>query len=410
MTQQEAMRVLLMTETFSPEIGGGETQAELLASALVRRGHTVTVLTRRSRADTPREEQYGGVRVVRVAPTGSGRLRKWGLVATTPAPLLGWRDQIDLIFVSGFRILGIPAIAAARMLDKPCVLKADSNGEMSGEFFRPGLVKSRMRFDSMTVRSFLSMRNRMLRGASGFVAISSEIEHELMEHGIQAGRVQRIPNGVDTTRFRPASPEEKAALRQRLGLPSGPIAVYSGRFVTYKGLPLLLRVWDELRERLPSATLLLVGEGGHDMHACEAEMRQYVADRGMQSSVRFTGPVTAVEDWLRASDVFALPTENEAFGLSLVEAMACGIAVVATRVGGIRDIMVNGTNGLFIRAGDFEALRSSLEMLLTDPVSAAAMGQQARANAVRRFGEDAVAVAYEDLFRSVLRERLRAVA
>jgi glycosyltransferase involved in cell wall biosynthesis len=250
----------------------------------------------------------------------------------------------------------------------------------------------------------------MLRGASGFVAISSEIEHELMEHGIQAGRVQRIPNGVDTTRFRPASPEEKAALRQRLGLPSGPIAVYSGRFVTYKGLPLLLRVWDELRERLPSATLLLVGEGGHDMHACEVEMRQYVADRGMQSSVRFTGPVTAVEDWLRASDVFALPTENEAFGLSLVEAMACGIAVVATRVGGIRDIMVNGTNGLFIRAGDFEALRSSLEMLLTDPVSAAAMGQQARANAVRRFGEDAVAVAYEDLFRSVLRERLRAVA
>jgi glycosyltransferase involved in cell wall biosynthesis len=146
------------------------------------------------------------------------------------------------------------------------------------------------------------------------------------------------------------------------------------------------------------------------MHACEAEMRQFVADRGMQSSVRFTGPVTAVEDWLRASDVFALPTENEAFGLSLVEAMACGIAVVATRVGGIRDIMVNGTNGLFIRAGDFEALRSSLEMLLTDPVSAAAMGHQARANAVRRFGEDAVAVAYEDLFRSVLRERLRAVA
>jgi glycosyltransferase involved in cell wall biosynthesis len=407
----EAMRILLMTETFSPEIGGGERQAELLASGLVRRGHQVTVLTRRSRKATPRIEQFGGVRVVRVAPTGSGRLRKWGLVATTPAPLLGWRDQIDVIFVSGFRILGIPAMAASRMLGKPCVLKADSNGEMSGEFFRPGLTRSHMRFDSMTVRSFLHMRNRMLRSAAGFVAISSEIEHELMEHGVQSWRVRRIPNGVDTTRFRPASAEEKAALRARLGLtPDAPHAVYSGRFVSYKGLPLLLRAWDAVRERVPTATLLLVGEGGQDMHACEGEMRQYVTDRGMQANVRFTGPVTNVEDWLRASDVFVLPTENEAFGLSLVEAMACGIGVVATRVGGIRDIMVDGTNGVFIRAGDFEALRASLESLLMDPPAAGTMGRQARANAVRRFGEDAVAAAYEDLFRSVLRERARAVA
>ncbi|MGH3927120.1 MAG: glycosyltransferase family 4 protein, partial [Pseudonocardiaceae bacterium] len=228
--------------------------------------------------------------------------------------------------------------------------------------------------------------------------------------GVAADRVVRIPNGVDTTRFRPASPSEKTELRQRLGIAAGPVAIYAGRLVSYKGLPLLLRVWHGLGERLPAATLVLVGEGGNDMHACEAELKTYVADHGMGSKVLFTGAVEHVEDWLRAADIFVFPTENEAFGLALVEGMACGLAAVTTAVGGIGDFVVDGCNGLVVQPRDCNGMRASLELLLADRGRAAELGRNARETATRQFGEEPVAGAYEALFRTTLRERRRAAA
>lgn len=404
------MRVLVMTETFSPEVGGGERQAGLLASGLARRGHDVTVLTRRSRADSPRNENAGDIRVIRVAPTGSGRLRKWGLLATTPAPLLGWRDQLDVILVSGFRILGIPAVPAARWLRVPLVLKADSNGEMSGDFYRAGLARWNVAVESSTVRGVVGLRNRLLRRATAFVGISSQIEAELRTHGVASDRIVRIPNGVDVHRFRPASPAERDELRRRLGVPAGPVAIYTGRLVSYKGLPLLMRVWSALSEQMPGATLLLVGEGGNDMHACETELRHFVAQHGLAGRVRFTGPVDRVEDWLRAADVFVFPTENEAFGLALVEAMACGLAVVTTAVGGIADFVEAGRNAFVVHPADPYELHCALERALADRDRAAELGAAARAIAEQMFSEEAVVTAYELLFRKLIAERGRAAA
>jgi hypothetical protein len=87
-------------------------------------------------------------------------------------------------------------------------------------------------------------------------------------------------------------------------------------------------------DEYPEACLVLVGEGGGDQQACEEELRRSVAIHNLATSVRFTGAVDNVEDWLRAADIFAFPTHDEAFGLSLVEAMACGLPAVSTRVGG----------------------------------------------------------------------------
>ena len=142
---------------------------------------------------------------------------------------------------------------------------------------------------------------------------------------------------------------------------------------------------------------MLVGEGGGDSHNCEAQLRSYAAAHGMGERLLFAGAVTRVEDWLRAADVFVFPTENEAFGLALVEAMACGLPAVTTEAGGIGDYADHGSNAWIIEAGNRVALIAGIERLLDDTVLAARLGRSARETVQARFGADAIAIQYENL-------------
>jgi len=391
-------RVLLMTETYWPEIGGGERQARLLAHGLAARGHEVTIVARRSRHGLRWRDLDGDARVLRLPPTGQGRWRKWLFALPALCIPLWRRRRYDLVFVSGFRLLGIAAMLARILTGKPTVLKADSSGELSGEYFRAGLAGSGVALESWPARRLLGLRNTLLRRADAFVSLSDEMTRELLEHGVPAERVRKIANGVDTMLFRPASSDERAALRTRLGLPAGNVAIYTGRLVSYKGLALLLRIWRDVAR----ATLVLVGEGGNDIHACETELRDFVAANGMSERVRFTGPVDNVHDWLRAADIFVFPTENEAFGLSLVEAMACGLASVTTTAGGLRDFVLDGVNALAVPVADAAALAEGIRALLADPERRSEIGRAARRTAEERFGAVAIADAYAALFEQIL--------
>lgn len=390
-------RVCLLTETFHPEIGGGESQARLLAGRLRDRGWNIKIVTRRSVGRTAVRERVDGIEVHRVPPTGHGRFRKWALIATAYPTLMRLRSDWDLIYVSGFRILGVPAIRAARRLGRPCVLKADSNGEMSGEYFRAGLESVGLSPSARPVRSLIAARNRQLRNADAFVAISATIERELSVAGVASERVVRIPNGVDTERFSPAGSADRARLRRQLGLPAeGLIVVYTGRLVRYKGLPPLLDAWKRICRDRENTWLVLVGSGGSDIHDCEAELRDRAEGPGLQGRVFFTGAVDDVHRYLRASDVFAFPTEEEAFGISLVEAMACGLPCVATRVGAIPEIAGDG-EALLVSAEEPAALEEGLRRLLDQPELRVRVGRAARAKA-RSFSADVMASSYEELF------------
>jgi glycosyltransferase involved in cell wall biosynthesis len=397
------LRVLILTETYRPEIGGGERQAAVLGAGLKRRGHEVMLLTRHSRPRLADKESIDGLPVVRVGPTGSGRHRKWGLLLTVLPALLRLRRRYDVVLVSGFRILAVPALLAGRLSRAPVVLKADSVGEFSGEFFRAGLAGIGLTPSSAPVRVALWLRNRLLRHAAAFVAISDGIADEFVAQGLAPQHVHRIPNGVDTQRFRHVTHHERTSLRIRLGLPSGPVVVYTGRLVSYKGLPLLVEAWRKLVPEFPGAVLVLVGEGGGDMHDCEPTLREFVAQHGLEPQIRFTGPTSNVQDWLQAADAFAFPTENEAFGLSLVEAMACGLPAVTTRVGGLRDFVEHGVNAWAMEAGDAAELTAGLRAVLTDQALAARLGARARETVLARFGEEAVSRAYEQLLDAARR-------
>ena len=384
-------------------MGGGETQARLLAEGLIASGHSVIVLTRRSDAALRQHEHSGDVSVFRLAPVGSGQLKKWGLLLSSLPALVRLRDQYDLIFVSGYRIIGLTAILVGKLFRKPVVLKADSQGEMSGEFFESGLKKFGTSRSSFPFRLFLKFRNVILKKADAFSAISPEIASEWILNGIPPEKVHIIPNSVDTQLFAPVEPAHKKRLRTSLDLPQdAAIAIYTGRLVSYKGLPFLLKVWNEIRCRHERVLLILAGTGGLDIHNCEDELREYVKVNGLERYVRFTGAVQNVDEYLQASDLFAFPTENDAFPSSILEAMACGLPVITTPVGAIKDIVTDGETGVFVEPSNFEQLYQALDNILSNKEKASCLGKTASYSVRDLYSAEIVSKKYLTLFQGLI--------
>ncbi|MGA1494707.1 MAG: glycosyltransferase family 4 protein [Rhodothermales bacterium] len=401
MSRNRSLRVLLVTETVLPQVGGGETQTALLAAGLSARGHLVTVLARRSVVGTQREES-GDYRILRVGPEGPGRFRKWGLLLTLPRILRQLLPQTDVVVVSGFRLLGLPVMSAAQGFGTPVVLKADSPGEWSGEYFQQGLRFVGLSSKNPLVRRVLNWRNRQLNSAKAFVAMGEQLGFELATGGVSPARIVHIPNGVDLTRFAPVDAVERQRLKYEMGLPEGFVLTFVGRLVRYKGLHALLNAWSRVSAAHPGSLLVIVGEGGNDMESCEHELRALVEAQSLGTCVRFVGAVEDAAPWLRASDGFVFPSIREAFGLALIEAMACGLPVVTTSVGALAPYLQHGQNALIVEPSNTESLSAALQELLGDPAPMQALGHAARQAVTRHFSADEVVKRWDELLSELV--------
>jgi len=287
------------------------------------------------------------------------------------------------------------------LLNKPCLLKADILGELSGEYFRAGLQRFGLQPSGLPFRWMLKLRHRLLRRATGFVAISAAVEKELVEYGIGEEKISLIPNSVDTDRFCPVDRPTRTKLRQKLGIPgSGRIAIYTGRLERTKGLPLLLSAWKKIAGRHRHAQLLLVGTGGLGIHNCEAELREFVAQNTLQQSVTFVGSVENVHEYLQASDLFVFPSEREAFGISVIEALACSLPVITTTAGGLSDIVTADQTAIVFPVGDFEALETAIEGALREETRVQEVAAAGRDMVVRVYSQSQILHQYAQLIAS----------
>lgn len=396
-------RVLFLVESFLPVLGGGELHIRDLGTFLASRGVPVRVLTRRSRREWAREERVGDLSVVRVAPSGASALLKYAMLPAVAVALVRQRRQYDVIVVRGGRILALPALVIGHALRKAVVLQAEVSGEISGDAYTWGTTLHRSAIRK-TVGALARLRNRFLQRADAFVAIASHIRREFVEGGLPESRIELIPHGVDTERFRPADPDEKGGLREDLGLPrEALVVVFTGRLLRGKGVEVLLEAFAGLE--VPSARLVIVGSGDGQPLSVERDLRARGAEADLAGRITFAGRVENVDDYLRAADVFAFPSYFEAMPISVLEATACGLPCVATEVGGIPDVIEHGVSGLLVPAGDVAALRSGLHALLTDSVGAAALGERARARAVARFNRNASFARYLELLTRLADER-----
>ena len=210
-----------------------------------------------------------------------------------------------------------------------------------------------------------------------------------------ARKVRVIPNGVDLARFTPRRPS--AALGTALGIPpSAPVVLSIGRFVAEKGQRHLLEAAARMERTKPGVHWVLVGAG-----ELEGELRAQARRLGLEARVHFTGWRADIPDVLALGDVFVLPSEREGFGRVLVEAMALARAVVATDVGGVPEIVVDGQTGILVPSAAPAPLADAVQALLDDPARAARLGAAGRARAESTFSLAAHVAAVERVYAEI---------
>ena len=399
-------RICIVCESFYPIVGGMERQAYVLATGLAKRGFQANVLTIRNPSSLPECEELDNFLIHRVAPGAS----RWSAMIPIYRMLVTIQKEYDLICVCGFRTLGIPAVLVGNRLKKKVVLRAENMGELSGKYFDGGLSRLKLKHSSYLIRPLNWVRQIILRQCDQFIAISSPIEREFRHKGVSSEKLSLIPNSVDLQCFRPAPISDIKLLRNQLALPQDSLIVcFTGRLVMSKGVLELLKAWKSMLSSQNTSSgifskpllLVLVGEGGADTGNCELEAQEFCRLNQIDESVRFIGRVENVEDYLRASDIFALPTKEESFGLSILEAMACGLAVVTTSAGGLKDYVRHGENSLVIEPGNIDQIADALSQLICDPIMSRSLGARAQ-NMARSFSHERFVDRHVSLFSRLL--------
>ncbi len=363
----------MVIQSFAPIVGGAELQLERLLPHLRERGVATTVLTR-GHAERPRREWLDGGEVRRSPVAGRSAAASAAFVAASLAHLARGRGSIDVVHTHGALSEGTIALGAAQ-LGIPTVVMILRSGYWGD-------------LERLLAKPLGARRLRALASRVTFIALSGESEDELRAHGVADERILRIPYGVDCSVHRPAAPQERAALRAELGLPPGPVAVYVGRLTHVKRVDTVL----EATSRVAGLTLAVVGDGRE-----RAALERLAHERRLGDRVRFVGFSDRVAEYLRAADLFVLPSRAEGMSNALLEAMASGLACVATPVSGSTELL-GSTRGRLVDEGDVAGWAATLRELAGDDALRSSLGAAAaehvRANLSIERQADRLAEAY----------------
>lgn len=395
-------RVLVLTTYYPPVVGGVEQHARAIALWLLAHGYEPRVLTTRVGAAGSGTDTADGVPVRRVRPAGVRRQRvKWLAVPFLFAALVRLRGRFDVVYCPDFRGVGLAAVAACRLLGKRLVVQATTPGAHSCATWDPTLAAAGIDPGGTVGRALKRFGSRLYSRVDASVCLSREAEREARASGIPEGRIVRVPGAADLGVFTPASPARKRRLREELGLPDDRVVcLFLGRLSREKGLLDLLDAWRRLDDE--RAFLLLVGPEmpGHHLDV-GPEARAFVKSHGLGARVRFFGGTDEPARFMRAADVFVSPSHYEGFGTTFVEAMACGLALVVSPVGGITEYLAPGRNAVVCEPGAPRRLAEALSRVVADEALRLALGRAARATAERHFDWERVAGRIAALLREV---------
>jgi mannosyltransferase len=211
-----------------------------------------------------------------------------------------------------------------------------------------------------------------------------------------------IPHGVDTDAYAP--PADRAAAFAEAGLPGRYAIGCFGRVRAQKGSDVFVDAMCRLLPRYPDFTAAIVGAITPEQTAFANDLKKRIETAGLQSRIVMTGELSIeeVQRWYQRLTIYAFTSRNEGFGLTLIEAMAVGAALVASRAGAAELVVEDGVTGVLTPPGDVDALVAALEPLMRDPTSAAAMGERGRARVLEKFSLDAEANRIAEVYRTLV--------
>ncbi|GBD14170.1 D-inositol 3-phosphate glycosyltransferase [bacterium HR25] len=396
-------RIAVLTYHSSPlalpgtrDSGGMNVYVREVGKELGRRGHCLDIFTRRAAPDSPAVQPLAGnVRLVQIE-AGPWEADKEDLYTYLPQFVRGVMAfaeregrAYDLVH-SHYWLSGWAGQLLKERWRLPHVMMFHTLGEVKSLTMGQREPAHRIRAE-----------RELARGADRIICPSQD-ERRMLErlYGVEGERIRVVPCGVDARLFHPA---DKAAARARLGLPDDlPLVLFVGRLEAIKGLDLLLRAFALLQT---PARLLIVGGDERD-----DERRQRLERLARALSIRerleFRPAVPHEELPLHynAADVCAVPSYYESFGLVALEAMACGVPVVASGVGGLRDTVLDGETGYLVPTPQPRSFARRLEALLADAALRQRLGEAARRQ-VARYDWQRVADGVESTYRELLGHR-----
>lgn len=318
-----------------PEAGGAEVYLQELFERIAAQGHRVTFICA-GYADAPAEDAIGGIRILRV-----GNQATVNVVAALAALRLARRERVD-VFVESLCKLPFLLPAFTKIPVLPVVLHLF--GHTVFYQLNPALA------------SYVWLAEKLIppiyRGLP-FVALSESTAQDLRRRGVQASRMDIVPPGLDLRRFHAGT------------TPPGddPLIVYVGRLKRYKGIDTVLRALVEVRQTVPGVRLAFVGKGDD-----RPRLEKLARALGVADAVTFAGFVSeeAKIDWLQRAQVVVYPSPREGWGISTIEAAACGTPVLASDAEGLRDAVRDGKTGFLIPHRDAGAWAQRMVQLLTN--------------------------------------------
>jgi len=409
-----APRVLMLLYSLPPvPMGGAELQGMKLAAALQAAGTTVLPLTW-GKLWHPRSGVFNGIPFVRIRsvlniitdiPSLIKRNRKPASVPTRIlyddsreitnqmtgrvglAMILRYRlfylncliylwrkrKQFDIIHVHTIEWPAFVAVRLGNRLNKPVVIK---DSTMNG-------ITNILRYPNG------GHKQQEIAAYGNFVAMTRMIHTSFLKAGVPSERITDIPNGIEITPL----PSKASPWKQRF------IFVGNLRQQPAKGIDILLLAWKALIKQYPEARLDIVGEG--DLTAYQ----EFARNMGLSESVHFLGKRQDIRQLLLQSDVFVLPSRREGMSNALMEAMICGLPVVATDVSGSQDLVEDGVSGLLVPVANVEALTSAMIRMLEDPTRSIEMGRRGYESVKEKCDINKVTSRYIQLYQQILSSR-----
>ena len=371
---------------FHPSIGGAERQCLKLCRGLRKSGVDARVLTFQLRPGWPLEEEIWGVPVRRIRLPS---LRFRGLPdLLLLLYLLRYAREHDIIHNHIISSHTTSSVWVGKLWRKPVVVKFANSGQ------RNDLRLARQRLPWPLSRWV----ERAVYSADAVIATCSVISNELTRDGLREENIVSIPNGVELDVFVPADDLLRRKRRQEMALPNDAcIVLRVGTLEPKKGVGTLLKAWQRVAG--PHPNVLLLSVGGEKV---PVELQKQASP--WDNQIRFMPNTEDVVSCYQAADIFVLPSFAEGLSNALLEAQACGLASVVTRVGGNPEVVKDGENGLLVQPGDVKALASALTRLIENPTLGAIMGQRAREMS-QRYAMPRVVEQYLGLYKQLVKKR-----